>query len=102
MELDLYWVTKAGHDAVELFKANPAAFRLWHVKDMDNTSAHAFTEVGNGVIDFKKSSPLQKPRCMKYFYVEQDKCPGSPYDSITQSIAYIKEPCLTAVNGSSD
>ena len=40
---------------------------------------------------------------MKYFYVEQDKCPGSPYDSITQSIAYIKKNLvLTAVNGSSD
>lgn len=91
MELDLYWVTKAGHDPVDLFKANPGRFPLWHVKDMDNTAAHAFTEVGNGVIDFKKIFAAAKTGGLKYFYVEQDKCPGSPYDSITQSIAYIKK-----------
>ena len=28
---------------------------------------------------------------MKYFFVEQDKCPGSPFDSITQSFNYIKK-----------
>lgn len=91
MELDLYWATKAGHDPVELFNANPGRYPLWHVKDMDNTAAHAFTEVGNGVIDFKKIFAAAKTAGMKYFFVEQDKCPGSPYDSISQSIAYIKK-----------
>lgn len=91
MELDLYWATKAGHDPVELFNANPGRYPLWHVKDMDNTTAHAFTEVGNGVIDFKKIFAAAKTAGMQYFFVEQDKCPGSPYDSISQSIAYIKK-----------
>jgi hypothetical protein len=26
---------------------------------------------------------------MKYFFVEQDICPGSPFDSIAKSYAYI-------------
>ncbi|WP_153798207.1 sugar phosphate isomerase/epimerase family protein [Foetidibacter luteolus] len=90
MELDLYWVAKAGKDAVTLFNQHPGRFPLWHVKDMDNTPEKAFTEVGNGTIDFKNIFAHAKTSGMKYFFVEQDRCPGSPFDSITKSIAYIK------------
>jgi len=54
MEMDLYWVTKAGKDPIALINQNPGRFPLWHMKDMDKTPEHAFTEVGNGAIDFKK------------------------------------------------
>lgn len=90
-EVDLYWVTKANHDPVELFIQNPGRFPLWHVKDMDNTAAHNFTEVGNGVIDFKKIFMHADHAGLKYFFVEQDQCPGDPFDSITKSITYIKK-----------
>ena len=91
MEMDLYWVSKAGHDPIKLFNQHPGRFPLWHLKDMDNTAAHAFTEVGNGTIDFKKIFANKEKSGMKYFFVEQDKCPGSPFDSITKSITYIKK-----------
>ena len=91
MELDLYWVTKAGLDAVDLFNQHPGRYPLWHVKDMDNTADKAFTEVGNGVIDFRKIFKNADKAGLKYFFVEQDKCPGSPFDSISQSISYIKK-----------
>lgn len=90
MELDLYWVSKVGVNPVDLFKQHKGRFPLWHVKDMDNTDQHAFTEVGNGVIDFKKIFAAAKDAGMHYYFVEQDKTPGSPFDSITKSIAYIK------------
>ncbi|MBN9385766.1 MAG: sugar phosphate isomerase/epimerase [Chitinophagaceae bacterium] len=91
MEIDLYWVTKAGQDPIALFAKNPGRFPLWHLKDMDATPEHSFTEVGNGTIDFKKIFAHASHAGMKYFFVEQDKCPGSPFDSITKSIAYIKK-----------
>ena len=91
MELDLYWVTKAGHDPVEIFDQHPGRFPLWHVKDMDKTPEHSFTEVGNGTIDFKRIFKSADKAGLKYFFVEQDKCPGSPFDSITQSYNYIKK-----------
>ncbi|MXV50167.1 TIM barrel protein [Pedobacter sp. HMF7647] len=90
MELDLYWATKAGHDPVELFNKHPGRFPLWHVKDMDKTPEHSFAEVGSGSIDFKKIFANAGKSGMKYFFVEQDKTPGSPFDSITKSIGYIK------------
>jgi sugar phosphate isomerase/epimerase len=35
MELDLYWISKAGHDPVKYFEKYPGRFPLWHVKDME-------------------------------------------------------------------
>jgi sugar phosphate isomerase/epimerase len=89
-ECDLYWLSKAGQDPIALFDKNPGRFPLWHLKDMDNTPQHNFTEVGSGTIDFKKIFTHADTAGLKYFFVEQDKCPGSPFDSITKSITYIK------------
>jgi len=94
MELDLYWATKAGHDPIALFKAHPGRFPLWHVKDMDKTEKKDFTEVGNGSIDFKKIFAQRELAGLQYFYVEQDRTPGSPFDSIKQSISYIKRELM--------
>ena len=90
MELDLYWATKAGQDPVALFQKYPGRFPLWHVKDMDKTPARSFTEVGNGVIDFKRIFAQADKAGLQYFFVEQDQTPGPPLDSLKQSAAYIK------------
>ena len=90
-EVDLYWITKAGQDPVALFNTHPGRFPLWHVKDMDKTPEHSFTEVGNGTIDFKNIFKYADKAGMKYFFVEQDITPGDPFDSITKSISYIKK-----------
>ena len=90
MEIDLYWIKKAGQDPLALFAKHPGRFPLWHVKDMSKEADQTFTEVGNGIIDFKTIFQHKNQAGMKYFFVEQDKCPGSPFDSITQSIKFIK------------
>jgi sugar phosphate isomerase/epimerase len=91
MELDLYWVTKAGHDPIALFNEHPGRFPLWHVKDMDRTPQRNFTEVGHGSIDFKNIFKHANKAGLEYFFVEQDRTPGSPFDSITSSFEYIKK-----------
>ncbi len=93
-ELDLYWAVKAGHDPVQLFQQHPGRFAMWHIKDMDNTPKKFFTEVGSGVIDFKPIFKNARLSGMKYFFVEQDECPGSPFDSIAKSIGYLKANIL--------
>lgn len=89
-ELDLYWVAKAGKKPLELFKQHAGRFPMWHVKDMDNTEKKFFTEVGNGTINFKEIFSKARQSGMKYFFVEQDVCPGSPLDSIEKSYNYLK------------
>ncbi|MCS3798119.1 sugar phosphate isomerase/epimerase family protein [Niastella sp. OAS944] len=90
-EMDIYWVSKAGKDPLALFAKHPGRFAMWHVKDMDNTPKKFFTEVGNGVINYKKIFNYAKQSGMKYFFVEQDMCPGAPLDSTAKSIAYLKK-----------
>jgi len=90
-EIDLYWLTRAGQDPVALIEKHPGRFPLWHIKDMDKTEKKMFTEVGNGVVNFKRIFEHNKKAGLKYFFVEEDICPGDPFDSITQSITYIKK-----------
>jgi len=90
MEMDMYWMTKAKQDPIATFDKYPGRFPLWHLKDMDNTPKQMFTEVGSGIIDFKSIFKHEKKAGLKYFFVEQDVCPGDPFDSIAKSIAYIK------------
>lgn len=94
MEMDMYWVSKAGKDPVELINQHPGRFPLFHMKDMDKTSEKNFTEVGNGTIDFKRILAHANKAGLKYFFVEQDKTPGDPFDSIAKSITYIKSNLL--------
>ncbi|MFL6274503.1 MAG: sugar phosphate isomerase/epimerase family protein [Blastocatellia bacterium] len=89
MELDLYWITKAGQSATKYFAAQKGRFALVHVKDMDNTPKRFFTEVGRGVIDFKQLLPQARKAGVKHFFVEQDETPGSPLDSIKISYDYL-------------
>ena len=91
MEMDIYWIYKAKQDPIAIFNKYPGRFPLWHVKDMDNTDKQMFTEVGNGVIPFKTVFAQAKKAGMKYFFNEQDVCPGDPLVSMTKSYKYIKE-----------
>jgi sugar phosphate isomerase/epimerase len=88
-EMDIYWVRKADQDPIALFKHNANRFPLWHVKDMDKTEKKSFTEVGNGVIDFKKIFECAKKSGMQHFFVEQDVS-ADPMASIQRSYQYIE------------
>lgn len=94
IELDLYWVSKAGQDAFKIFADNPGRFPLWHVKDMANTEERGFTEVGNGVIDYKALFAKSEEAGMKYFFVEQDRS-DNPLRSIETSVNNLRNVILT-------
>lgn len=72
MEMDLYWVVRAGHDPIALFKSNPGRFHLWHVKDMNKNDRTQNTEVGNGSLDFKSIFANAKLAGVKHYIVEQE------------------------------
>lgn len=94
MELDIYWATRAGYDPVTLFKENPGRYPLWHVKDLADDADQSFTEVGNGTIDWQRVFKESETAGMEYYFVEQDETPGSPFDSIRQSIDYLNRNIL--------
>ena len=91
MELDLYWITKAGQSPAKYFSTYPGRFPLVHVKDMDATPKRFFTEVGHGTINFKEIFADSDKAGIKHYFVEQDETPGSPFASIKMSIDYLKQ-----------
>ena len=90
LEMDLGWVIVTGNNPLDYFAKYPGRFPLWHLKDMNMKEKHS-TEFGKGGLDIKKMLSVSKKAGMKYFFVEQDKTPGSPFDSITKSFNYIKK-----------
>jgi sugar phosphate isomerase/epimerase len=91
MELDLYWIAKAGKDPLKYFSDYPGRFPLVHVKDMDATPKRFFTEVGRGTINFKEIFAASAKAGIKHYFVEQDETPGSPFESIKVSLDYLKQ-----------
>lgn len=86
MELDLFWIRKAGLEPTPYFEQNPGRFELCHVKDMD--SAGEMTEVGSGTIDFATDFAQAELAGSKHYFVEHDN-PADPMKSIETSFAGI-------------
>lgn len=103
LELDLFWVTKAGQDPVEIFKKYPGRFELFHVKDMftkqepfyDTEGVKDFAPVGEGLIDFKRIFAENDMAGVKYLFVEQDSTPdNNPFVAIKKSYNNLKTRIL--------
>lgn len=90
MEMDIYWVVRAGKDPVAYFEKYPGRFEQWHIKDMDKNNKDRNADVGSGSIDFKILFSKAKLAGMKHFYVEQESYPGAPIDSVAASIKNLK------------
>jgi len=90
LELDLYWITKAGHDPLAYFAKWPGRFPMVHVKDMDATPRQVFTPLGRGTIDFARIFKQARQAGIKHYFYEQDEAEGSPLDAASVSYAYLK------------
>ncbi|MGN7706662.1 sugar phosphate isomerase/epimerase family protein [Chryseobacterium sp. 22543] len=90
MELDLYWISKAGLDPLLYFEKYPKRFPLWHVKDM-KAGTKDFAEIGNGTLDFKKIFEAREKAGLKHWFLEQDSSDKDIFDSIKMSKKYILE-----------
>jgi sugar phosphate isomerase/epimerase len=90
IEMDLYWISKAGLDPLVYFEKYPGRFPLWHVKDM-KADTKDFTEIGNGLIDFKKIFSAKEKAGLKHWFLEQDSSDKDIFESIRISKKYILE-----------
>lgn len=90
IELDLYWIIKAGHDPIAYFEKYPGRFPLWHVKDMEAGNKD-ITEVGHGTIDFDKIFAARKIAGLEKWFVEQDVTKGNMFESIKSSHDFLSK-----------
>jgi sugar phosphate isomerase/epimerase len=102
MEMDLCWITAAGGDPLKYFSLYPGRFPLVHVKDLKTlpkiTAGGAqnygdtvdLTEVGSGLIDWKKIFAQSDKAGIKHYIVEHDH-PKQPLESIKGSYEYLSK-----------
>jgi sugar phosphate isomerase/epimerase len=99
MELDVFWLTVAGQDPVEMLKQWKGRVALLHLKDAakdaprqfaENVPNGAFQEVGSGSINFPAILRAAPGAGVKHYIVEQDQTPGDPLESLRKSFNYLK------------
>ncbi len=85
-ELDIGWADRAGMDARSLFAQHRGRFPVLHVKDHNGQGA--WTDVGQGVVDFGRIFELYQHAGVKYWLVERDDQPA-PLDTARNSYEHL-------------
>ena len=106
--LDTYWVQHGGADVRATIERLAGRIDILHIKDMEafvsytlqdgsTLSAPAITEIGAGNINFKDIIPTAEKCGVKYFVIEDDRCPGpygDSYEKTKKAADYIKANLL--------
>lgn len=89
-EVDTCWVQHGGQNPAEFIAKYKDRICHLHLKDKYEGSDIKFAEVGSGILDWAGILSEAAKADVKYVVVEQDTCPGDPFDSIAQSIKYLR------------
>lgn len=89
--LDTYWVQYGGGDVRHLIEKLSGRIKIIHLKDMafSHESGPYITEIGNGNLYWDGIIETALNSGVEHFVVEQDSCPGDPFDSLKISSDYL-------------
>ncbi len=87
-QVDVYWVTKAGFNPIEILEKVRARVFSIHAKDMD--SKDQFCEVGSGILDWSKILDKCFEVGVKTLVIENDEPQIPPLDSIQKSFEFLQ------------
>lgn len=90
LQLDLFWIVKAGGDPLSYFTRYPGRFSSVHVKDMDATPERRMVDVGEGVMDFAAIFAQRDVAGIRHYFVEHDN-PANPFASVRVSYEYLAQ-----------
>lgn len=98
MEMDCFWTTFAGKDPVHYLRQYPGRFPLLHIKDLKpgykpttgDFKGNPFSEVGTGVVNWKRIFDAASTGGLKHYYVEQDMWDRPSLESARISVEYLK------------
>jgi sugar phosphate isomerase/epimerase len=87
-QIDIYWMTRAGHDTLSYYAKFPNRFPMVHVKDSSGPPEHTMVDVGKGKIDFAAIFARGVAQGTRHFFVEHDS-PADPMASIRASAEHL-------------
>lgn len=97
-EMDIFWVSVAGHDPVQMLKKYGDRVKLLHLKDKErgfptqyneHVPKSTFKEVGHGSINIPAVLAAAASTQVRHYFVEQDQTPGDPIVSLRESYQYL-------------
>lgn len=100
LEVDVFWVSVAGHDPAAMLRQYSGRAPLVHLKDKASSAPQQFKEglppedykeVGNGTLDFAAILRACEETGVEHYFVEQDQTPGDPVASLRQSYEYLRK-----------
>lgn len=91
-ELDTFWIQRGGGDVVDWVRRMRGRQPFIHLKDykVNARGESGVAEIGAGNLPFDRIIAEAEAGGCEWFIVEQDSCPGDPFDSIRQSLEYIR------------
>lgn len=94
-ELDTYWVHAGGSSPAAWCARLRDRLPLLHIKDCrEENGKPVFAEIGSGILDWPTIIATAEASGCQWFIVEQDVCPGDPFDSLEQSFRYIYDTLI--------
>ncbi len=99
-EMDVFWVSVAGQDPVELLGKWKGRVALIHLKDKapglkthfsEDLSPNAYREIGLGVLDFSKILAAAREAGVQHYFVEQDEVAEDPVESLAYSYGTLEK-----------
>ena len=98
LEMDIFWVSVAGHDPVQMLKKYGDRVKLLHLKDKkrgfptqynEHVPKDTFQAVGKGSINIPAVLKAAASTPVQHYFVEQDQTPGDPIASLRDSYQYL-------------
>lgn len=88
--LDTYWIQHGGGDVRKWIEKLSGRIDILHLKDMGRNQDGPFiTEIGQGNLYWEGILEAAEKAGVRYYVVEQDHCPGDPFESLKISSEYI-------------
>jgi sugar phosphate isomerase/epimerase len=88
LEIDFYWMKKAGADAAAYLHDNPGRYRLCHLKDMDPRGE--IIAPGSGTMVTRELIELAQGAGIEHFFVENDSS-AIPLSPESHAYHYLRE-----------
>lgn len=89
MQLDTGNAAMANRDPMEYMRRYGSRYWSFHIKDVPALGATSDTELGKGVIDFRRLLASITDIDAKHLFIEQETYPGAPLESVRRDYSYL-------------
>ncbi len=91
-EIDTYWIQHGGGDPAAWIRRLQGRAPVVHLKDMAvRDGKPTFAEVGEGNLNWPAILAACREAGVAWYIVEQDTCPGDPFDSLALSFRNLRQ-----------